>query len=377
MIKVIKIVHLISGLEIGGAETMLAKLVTRMDRVRFHNIVVCMLPEGPLSEPILAAGISVYSLGMRRGIPSPLALIRLYRLLQRERPDVLQTWLYHADLLGFVAGKLAGVPKLIWNLRCSNMEIYHYSHLSAWTIKICAYLSIYPYTVIVNSHSGKEIHECMGYQPKRWDIIPNGFDLEYFRPDPQAIIKVRQDLGVSENTFFIGLAARFDPMKDHATFLHAAGLLAQNYPDVHFLLCGDQVTWENREITALVEEYHLTASVHLLGQRHDVPHLMAALDIVSSSSCGEGFPNVVGEAMACGVPCAVTDVGDSAIIVGNTGKVVPPKNPGALALAWKELIEIGKDKRQKLGYDARLRINKKFSLPAIVKQYEELYKCVA
>ncbi|MEA3397558.1 MAG: glycosyltransferase [Chloroflexota bacterium] len=207
-------------------------------------------------------------------------------------------------------------------------------------------------------------------------VIPNGFDLNLFKPDLEGGPLIRQELRISEDTILIGMVGRFDPQKDHLNFIKAAALLQKRIKDVHFLLCGDDITWKNRKLSKWINEAGLPEHFHLLGRRNDVPRIMTALDIASSSSYGEGFPNVVGEAMTCGTPCVVTDVGDSALIVGDTGIVVPPKDSNDLALAWKELIEIGKDKRQKLGDDARLRIRDNFSLTSVVKRYEGLYKCV-
>ena len=206
-------------------------------------------------------------------------------------------------------------------------------------------------------------------------VIPNGFDLAAFKPDAKARTAVREELGISQEALLIGLVGRFDPQKDHRNFVAAAARLRAYCPQVHFLLCGDGVNWNNAELTGWIGEAGLRQQFHLLGRREDMPRLTAALDISStSSSYGEGFPNVIGEAMACGVACAITDVGDSAFIVGETGLVVPPRDPEALAHAWKKLIEMGPEGRQKLGETARKRILENFSLPDIVARYEALYK---
>jgi len=188
---------------------------------------------------------------------------------------------------------------------------------------------------------------------------------------------VCEELGISKDALLIGLVGRFDPQKDHYNFVRAAALLNGHALDAHFLLCGDQVSWENSILTGWIEASGLANRFHLLGRREDITRLTAALDIASSSSYTEGFPNVIGEAMSCGVPCVVTDVGDSALIVGNTGKVVPPKNPEALAAAWGDLIKMGPEYRRQLGSAARRRVEENYSLPAIVSKYENLYKELA
>lgn len=369
------ILHLITGLSTGGAEAMLYKLLSRMDRARFKIVVVSMTDRGTFGARIEALGIPVVTLGLRRGLPNPIGFWRLVRLLRLEKPHVLQTWMYHADLLGLIAGRLTNLPRIAWNLRCSNMEMRHYSWLSALLIRLLAVLSGFPDAVLVNSEAGRKFHETLNYHPKRWEVIPNGFDLEIFRPSPEARLRFRAEIGIPEDAFLIGLIARDDPMKDHQTFLQAAGYLLKNHPNIHFILVGRGIDEGNQRLMSLIESLGILKQTHLLGERSDVANIVPALDIASSaSSFGEGFPNVIGEAMACGVPCVVTDVGDSAIIVGDTGKVVPPKNPEALAVAWSDLIMIGSEHRRQLGLAARQRIEENYSLPAIVAKYESLYQ---
>lgn len=352
---------------------MLFKLLSSLDR-RFSSLVVSMTDAGTLGPSIEAHGVQVVTLGMRRGRPSIRGLWALSRLLRKERPQILQTWLYHADLLGLVAGKLSGVPAIAWNVRCSNMDMRDYRSLSGWTVRMLASLSAWPGLVIVNSETGRQVHERLGYRPRRWAVIPNGFDLEQFAPDPGARQKLRLELGLPGDALLIGMVARYDPMKDHATFLQAARLLLRTTTEAQFVLVGLYMGHSNKELNRMIESLDVADHVHLLGERNDVPAILAALDLATlSSAYGEGFPNVVGEAMACGIPCVVTDVGDSALLVGDTGKVVPPRNPEALANAWAELIDMGPDGRRRLGEAARQRIKEHFDLNTIVKRYERCY----
>jgi glycosyltransferase involved in cell wall biosynthesis len=368
-----KMVHLISSLYVGGAETTLYKLLSQINRQGFEAAVVCMIESGPVGERILKLGVPVYSLGMRRGRPSPVGLWQLVRFLRQERPEILQTWLYHADLMGMVAGKLAGVRTILWNVRACDMDMSQYRPLSAWTRRVCAWLSGWPAAVIVNSEAGRVFHARSGYRPRRWVLIPNGFDTRQFKPDPVARRDVRHELGLAEDDLLVGLVARFDPMKDHETFLRAAEQLIQTHPRTHFVMVGDNITRDNAVLSALIAQTQLGKQVHLLGRRSDVPRLMTALDIATCSSYSEGFPNVVGEAMACGVPCVVTNVGDTPRIVGGAGVVVPPKDPGAIADGWRRVIAMGTEGRQPLGQAARKRIEENYSLECVVRQYEDLY----
>jgi glycosyltransferase involved in cell wall biosynthesis len=374
----LKIIHVITDLNTGGAETMLYKLVSKMDWDKFEIQVISLTDIGPIGKKIEDLGIPVSALGMRRGIPNPVAIFTLARWLRRARPDIVHTWMYHSDLMGGLAAKLGGSFPVVWGIRHSNLDPEGNKQSTIWTAKTCARFSRWlPVKIACCSEASRHVHTALGYDPDRMVVIPNGFDLNLFKPDLEGVALVRQELGIPEDTMLIGMVGRFDPQKDHILFIKAAALLKKENRDVQFLLCGDDITWKNQKLSKWLDETGLHIYFHLLGRRNDIPRIMNALDIASSSSYGEGFPNVVGEAMACGTPCIVTDVGDSALIVGDTGIVVPPRDPNALALAWKELIEIGKDKRQKLGHDARLRIRDNFNLLYVVKRYEELYKCVA
>lgn len=370
----IRVVHLITDLSTGGAELMLYRLLENMDRNQFSNLVISLSDVGPVGQGILKLGIPVASLGMSPGHPSPASIWGLIRLLRHHHPHLLQTWLYHADLLGLVAAGLSSRPKVVWNLRCSNMDLTQYSRLTGLVVRACAALSPLPSAVIANSEAGRRYHQSVGYHPRRWELIPNGFDLDRFRPDPAARGRLLAELGLTEDALLIGLVARFDPMKDHSTFLEAAAMVRRRHDTAHFVLCGTRVDRDNRPLVQRIEALGLDPVTHLLGERYDVPNITAALDIACSSSITEGFPTAVGEAMACGVPCVVTDAGDSALLLRDGGRVVPPRNPEVLAAALDELIQAGSVERAKLGRLERDRVMRHYSLPAIVDRYERLYK---
>jgi glycosyltransferase involved in cell wall biosynthesis len=324
---------------------------------------------------IQSSGIRVSSLQMKRGLPDPRAILRLYRYLKIECPDILQTWVYHWDLLGSIVGKLARIPIILWNIRCSEMDMSQYSVLSKVVRGMLGKISSVPKAVVVNSEAGRQYHESLGYRPRQWRVIANGIDLEQFYPDLEARNRLRKELNLSLNAVVIGLLGRYDPMKDHLNFLHAAKHLLQTKPETHFVLAGKGVDRENIKLLQVMRELKVIENIHLMGERRDVQRILAGLDILSSSSAyGEGFPTIVGEAMACAVPCAVTDVGDSAWIVSDTGRVVKPRDPKALAGAWEELILLGGEGRQQLGRAARQRIQEHFDLSKIVGQYEKFYE---
>src|SRR4029078_589843 len=334
--------HLITTLNTGGAEMQLAKLLTCSDPTRFQHCVVSLINEGIVAEMIRAEGFAVYSLGMKRSVPSVLAIWKLCKLIALERPEILQTWLYHADLLGLMVAKLARVPSLVWNVRCSWLDMQHYPKLSKLVLTILARLSVIPDAVVVNSEAGRAAHIKIGYRPKRFEIIYNGFELNRFRPNESASKWLRRGLELSDDDVIVGLVARYDPMKDHKTFLAAARIVREIHGQGYFILCGACVNTDNVELNRLIDVYELRKHVRVLGLRSDMENVTAEFDIACSSSAfGEGFSNAIAEAMACGVPCVVTDVGDSSQIVGFTGKVVPPQDPNALADALCELIEAG------------------------------------
>ena len=373
-----KILHVITDLDTGGAETMLLRLVTGMDPARFESRVVSLVPPGPVGERLAAAGIPVLSLGMRRGVPSPAGPWRLVRILREFRPDVVQTWLYHADLAGLAALRLAFPlgrrPALAWNIRCAFMALDEYRAMTSWTLKACARLSGQPDVVLTNSHEARRFHESLGYRPRRFEVIPNGFDTNAFRPDPKARESVRAELGIPADAPVIGLVARFDPMKNHAGFIEAAALAEPSLPAPHFLLAGREVDDANRDIRRWLSYSGLDAGrVHLLGERADVARLMAAMDIHVSASLGESFPNAVGESMACGVPNVVTDVGDSRLLVGDTGITVPHDDPQALADAMVALVR-SRPSIDDAEKSPRARIEKTYSLSSAINEFSELYE---
>jgi len=368
-----KILHLITDLNTGGAEISLYRLLAHMDRDRFESQVVSLVPVGQVGEKIRDLGIPVRSLDLKAGRPTLYALFRLTGWLCRERPSILQTWLYHADLLGILAAKAGGVRRVAWNIRNSEMDFSRYRQLSKIVVGACARLSGWPQVVISNSQAGQEFHARLGYHPRRWAIIPNGIDLQVFHPDPQTRLDVRKELEVDPGAILIGQVARYDPMKGQIIFLKAAGQLTRAGVDAHFVMVGQGVSYENPTLAEVIRDEALDGRVLLLGLREDMARIYAALDILTSPSSGEGFPNVIAEAMACGVTCVATDVGDSALLVGETGRIVPPGAPAALAAAWQELISAGRLKRRELGEAARRRVAERFSLEKTIAAYQDLY----
>lgn len=371
----LRVMNLITSLNIGGAQMHLYKTVTRFEPKKIASMVVSLVPPGKIGKLLEEKGIPVLNLGMQKGRPNLRALRRLQGLIKRFRPHILQTYLYHADLLGYLAGRWAGVPVILWNLQQSHMDFSQYSPTTDFTVRICARLSQRVKKILVNSYAGFKAHALQGYDETRMVIMPNGYELNRFRPHRESYLEVRQEVGFAHETPLVGMLARFDPQKDHAVFLQAAQQVLARHPEACILMGGNGVTANNPAFAALLRESPLPMErLRFLGERTDMPRLLAALDVfVSSSAFGEGSPNVIGEAMACGVPCVVTDVGDSAFIVGETGLVVQPRQPQDLSRAIEEALSWPAAERASRGQAARARIQQKFDINRIVQELESFY----
>jgi glycosyltransferase involved in cell wall biosynthesis len=373
----IKVSHIITGLAAAGAEKMLYRLVCGMDSSIFENEVISLTDLGPMAEKFQDCGIRVRALRMKPGTPNPYHVLRLARWLHESRPAVIQTWMYHANLIGGLAANLAGLSTVIWNIRHSQLDLRVDKRSTVWTARACAPLSRLTRLIICCSEAARRAHMDLGYPSDRMEVIPNGFDLETFKPNPAQRQAIRAELNLVSTNTAIGMVARFHPIKGHQNFLAAAGRLHRDFPNVRFLLCGEGVVPENRELTSWINGFRIADVCHLLGEREDIPQVMNAMDIMTSPSIGESFPNAVAEAMACGVPCVVTDVGDSGAILGETGRVVPPSSPDALAEAWRDLLDAGFEGRAQLGLLARQRIEQRFALKNVIERYQALYVQVA
>lgn len=341
----------------------------------YVQAVVSGKDEGTIGPRIKELGVPVHTLGLHPAAPNPFRAFSLRSLVREFRPHLLQGWMYHGNLASSLAGFFSPtrVP-VLWNIRQSLADVAAYGHRTAAVIRVGAMLSRYPAAIIYNSQTGAREHRMFGYGNRRQLVISNGFDCHVFRPDDQARDQVRAELGVSDDAILVGLVARYHPMKDHAGFLRAAGSVARSHPGARFMLVGKGLTAEEPALTRLIADLNLGNRVFLLGERSDMPRLTGALDIACSASWSEGFSNSIAEAMACSVPCVVTDVGDSREIVSDTGLSVPPRDPQALAGAISRLIAAGKEYRRQLGAAARQRIEREFSLPAIARRYEDVYR---
>jgi glycosyltransferase involved in cell wall biosynthesis len=387
----LRVTHVITGLGQGGAEAVLFRLATYPGQNVQHT-VISLTDDGVYGERLRAAGITVHTLGMARGRVSPRGFTTLRRLLVAQRPDAVQTWMYHADLIGGVAARLAGVRAIAWGIRNSGSHLQRSSRSARLVLKLCALLSgRIPAAIVCAARDSAVRHEGYGYRADRLLVIANGYDLSRYQPDDQARRRVRAQWQVSEDVPVIGCVARWDPLKDHANLLGALAVLARQgqtsvsgagavnpYATLRCALVGRGMTPDNAELRALLERLGVSDRVLLLGPSDDVPAVMNALDLHVLSSCAEGFPNVVAEAMACGTPCVVTDAGDAGHIVGDTAPVVPTENAQALAEGIdRALRAIAARGRGAVGGPGRARVLAQFDLGHMVAQYESLWRRLA
>jgi glycosyltransferase involved in cell wall biosynthesis len=343
-----------------------------MDHNAFEHRVLCLGPEGPLASELSGQGVPTLCLGLKAG---PSALWRLPRFFLEEAPwtpQVIQGWMYHGNLAAYLAARfLFGQAPLVWNIRVGLDTMATYRPLTRALIYLGARLSAATDCVLYNAHRARDQHESLGYLASRGRWIPNGFELDCFHPDPLARGQVRQELGLHPETPLIGQFARFHAEKNQLLFLAALAALP---PEVHGLLAGQGIREDQRELAAAVRQHGLEGRVHILGERTDLPRLTAALDIAVSPSWNEGFSNALGEALACGVPCVATGVGDSVVLVGQAGRIVSPGDTAALAEALGSLLVLSHEQRRSVGALGRRRMETEFGIRVVAGEYEALYR---
>jgi glycosyltransferase involved in cell wall biosynthesis len=373
--RIIPITHIITDLNVGGAEIMLQKLLRSVDLEHFPSRVISLTDIGPIGRQMEKSSVRVSALGMKPGKMTPADINHLGRIIKEEPVQVVQTWMYHSDLLGGLAARKAGIQGIAWNIRNSTLDLKKSKASTLLTVGACSLFSHFiPRRIIVCSEAAARIHRKVGYASGKMRVIPNGFDLSAFKPDPEIRLEFRQKLDLTAETPVVGLAARFDEQKDHRTFIKAAGILLKSMPDIHFILCGEGVTSENPVIKSCVEETVRPEKFHLLGRLNDMAAFHNACDVgVSSSAYGESFSNTLGEAMACGVVCVSTNVGGAPEVMGNTGRIVPPRDPDALARGMDEMLSMSPKEREEMSKAARTRILQDFDIQKIASDYMDFW----
>ena len=371
----VKVLHVITGMNTGGAENMLCKLLEHSRREFLQQNVVSLMGRGSLSGRAEKTGAQVIHLNHDSYWGMVRAVRELADIIDLQKPDIVQGWMYHGNAVASLASlRRKSAVKTVWNIRHSINQLLNEKWATAGLILAGVPLSVTAKSIIYNSAASKEQHERFGYGREKGLVIPNGFDCDLFRPDRERGSAFRAEMGIPANATVLGLVARYHPIKNHALFIHAcaAAIRARNDMDIRVLMVGRGVE-NNPSLVSLTKQLGINDRVIMSGDRQGMVEVFNAIDLLCLTSHSEGFPNVIGEAMACGVPCCVTDVGDAALIVGRAGRVVPVKNPSRFADALTEMLGLDINERASLGRVARASIVNRYGIDAICGRYEMLY----
>lgn len=366
-----KILHVIIGLGTGGAEHSLARLVlAHKDHLRYEHEVVSLTELGAIGKRLRKQGVSASALSLKGGWSALAVFLRLRRLIRKTRPDIVQCWMYHADLIGGLCARSAGVENVIWGVRNSYLDG---NGLAKRVLRrVCAILSPFiPHAIVCVAESARLVHEQAGYCSERMLVIPNGYDVASFQSSPSVRSRARREFGFVDGDVVIGSIGRFTPAKDHLGFLQEAEKVLRAHPRVKLLMLGRGVDSVNKSLASMIASGALNGRVVLAGERSDVPACLAAMDIFCLHSRTEGFPNALGEAMAAALPCVATDVGDASAMLGDAGVVVPSVEHISAGLFRVLALEIGD--RAQIGDAARARIQSEFTTQHTTRKFEDLY----
>jgi glycosyltransferase involved in cell wall biosynthesis len=373
------ILHIMPDLTTGGAELTMKRLIEcHLRDPRFEHRVISLCTLGTVGRALQTQGVPVEAFGLTSVLHLPTALLRLRERISAIDPDIVQTWMYHADLIGGIAARMAGMRNVIWGVRSTHIPPGRgTSPMTTAVRRACALLSRrLPTQIVYVAESSRRVHEGLGYDPCKGLVIPNGYRLPE-APTDQARRSARLHFGLPEDDLIVGSAGRYNALKDYPTFIAAAARLAESRSNVRFLLAGPGLQPDNVELVTAIAARGLANRFDLLGEQQDLGEFFRAIDLFCLHSISEGFPNVVAEAMALAVPCAVTNVGDAALIVGETGLVVPAERPDRLAQALERLMAEGVEARRNRGLLARERIAARFSMDDTRARYEALYAIVS
>lgn len=369
-----RLMFVITGLGAGGAEAMLIKLLSQKSFSDDEIMVVSLLGSGPRSAEVIALGHQLEHLGISHSFSTWGRVFDIYRLIRTFKPDLIHSWMYHADLVAGIVGKIAGVRHIIWSIRQSNLARDYNKKSTLLIIKACAFLSPFiPSKILSNSTVARQSHIEVGYKTDKIHVIANGFDLDHFAPDKALRSAFRFRHNIDKTTPLVGLVARFDPVKNHAGFFEAAQTIHKTMPDVSFVLAGTDITTENQTLMAMIDKAGLQQQTYLLGAQNDIASIMNGIDVLLSSAHGEAFPNVLGEAMACGTPCVATDVGDCKAIIGDSGGVVEAGDMRRLARETIAILSLSVRKKSAIARNARIRIETHYDIGKIASDFRACF----
>lgn len=368
-----RILHIITGLDTGGAERSLYNLLHAGLQDSFDNHVVSLSGLGHYGPMLKEQGIAVHAIGLREGTGIAKGFLALRKLIAHIGPAAVQGWMYHGNLAATAAVRaVRAAPPVAWNIRHSLDALDREKRGTRWMIRTLAPLSRSPQAIIYNSYRSRDQHEAYGYSAMHALTIPNGFDTAKWRPDPARRKEWRAKLGFDTNELVLGFVGRFHPLKDIPTFLRACNLALDAHPDLSVVMVGEGLDETNRAIVEAIDSQHLSR-FRLVGRRPDIEAILPACDLFCLSSTSEAFPNVLGEAMASGLPCVATDVGDCARLMDGTGRIVRTGDAKQLADAIGDLACMDLAARTSIGEAARNRIVSTYSVDAMVEAYADLY----
>lgn len=370
----LRILHVISGLKVGGAEMMLHRLILSQSQGEYQHVVAALDPLGEMRERFQQSGVELFIFDFKRAPVKE--LLRLTALIRRLKPAIVQTWLYHADLLGGIAARLAGCKRVIWGIRTTDVSKGG-SRATALVRWLCARLSYWvPHTIVCAAEAARRVHADLGYCARRMVVVPNGFDMMHLQAERAEVAALRRYCGFGPQALVIGTLGRFNPAKDQRNFVRAAGMLAPVYSHARFLLVGRDCDEGNEVLAEWIAATGYANRFVLLGERSDVPVCLAAMDVFTLPSRTEGFPNVLAEAMAMGRPCVTTDVGDAAVVLGCCGVIVQPEDSTALAQGLTRMLSLTPQQQKELGSTGRVRIAGEFSMARIAELFAAVYQDV-
>lgn len=374
-----RVLHIISSLSTGGAEVMLRKLLATLDRARYEAMAVSLTSRSPIGEQIESDGTPVVALHARSPLALPAHFVELRRIVRSHRPHVIHGWMYHGNVAAHVARRFsiaAARPGLITSVRGALHAPAAQGAVLRAVRALDARLSKHADHIVYNSGQSARQHAQVGYDGSRAIVIPNGFEFDEWRPDPQGAQRIRAELGLGTAPL-VGMVARFNVLKGQLGFLEAAALIATRHSQARFLLIGRGCESTQPELAQWISTLGLADRVLLLGERQDIRAINSALDVAVCASISESFPNAIGEAMACGTPCVVTDVGDCSVLVGDTGVIVPRADSRALAQGIEGVIALTPQERTALGRRAMERVHAEFDMRAVAARFAALYDAVA
>jgi glycosyltransferase involved in cell wall biosynthesis len=372
-----KVTHIITCLDVGGAELALKNIVEYSEKNNiFQNRVISLTSVGAIGKKLQALGIEVIALNMRGTFDVPRVIWQLTKLLKKQNPDIVQTWLYHADLLGGIASRFARIKKIFWGIRSTDILAGKGVARSTYFImKICAQLSYFiPNNIVCVAQAAMKTHQQFGYCHKKFQVIYNGFNVDIYNDSIAIKKEIRSRFSIPDDAIVIGSVGRFNEYKDHKNFIDAAAIIAANNKNIIFLLIGRDIAPQNTLLMEWINNTGFKDNFILAGESNEVNLCYAAMDIFCLHSKSEAFPNVVVEAMLSAIPCVVTNVGDSSHIVGESGVIVPAQDSEKLAEGIRKIINLSVEERLEIGRESRNYAARNYSLEAAVRKYEALYK---